>query len=196
VKEGKLARGQTLPGEDEPLHAYIQGPSIEVVAGGCAKIREIIRHGSDATNEMRANQLKQLAMLNGTVSLRENDQLNKLRVYTETQTIVTNRIVCTLCGSAGHPASDCKLSRPGAAAANGGAAAPQPPTWVQREKMDSEYHTFMAELSSGKDAAAEYARLNANDPGKCLISRNTASNSTAATILALGALPPPPPPPG
>jgi splicing factor 1 len=78
IKENKIGRkdGQPLPGEDEPLHAYVTGPTVESVAKACAKIREIVQQGIDlpeTANDLRRNQLRELALLNGT--LRENDSL-------------------------------------------------------------------------------------------------------------------------
>ena len=78
IKEGKIGRkdGQPLPGEDEPLHAYITGSSIEVVKKACEKVRDIVQQGIELPenmNDLRKSQLRELALLNGT--LRENDSL-------------------------------------------------------------------------------------------------------------------------
>lgn len=65
-----------MPGEDEPLHAYITGASIEVVQKACEKVREIVKQGielPETMNDLRKSQLRELALLNGT--LRENDSL-------------------------------------------------------------------------------------------------------------------------
>lgn len=45
VKEGKVGRkdGQPLPGEDEPLHAYITATAAECVKKAVEKIKEVIR---------------------------------------------------------------------------------------------------------------------------------------------------------
>ena len=37
----------------------------------------------------------------------------KLKQLQQAQTIVTNTIICTNCGGAGHLSKDCKQSRPG-----------------------------------------------------------------------------------
>ena len=44
VKEGKVGRkdGQPLPGEDEPLHAYVTAMDQASVIKAVAKIREVI----------------------------------------------------------------------------------------------------------------------------------------------------------
>ena len=114
IKENKIGRkdGNPLPGEDEPLHAYITGPTVDVVAKACAKVREIVKQGievPETMNDLRRNQLRELALINGT--LRENDTLNKLKVLDQAKTIVTNTIICSLCGSAGHITSDCKMKK-------------------------------------------------------------------------------------
>ena len=78
MKEGKIGRkdGQPLPGEDEPLHAYVTANNPENVKRAVEKIKEIIRQGievPEGQNDLRRQQLRELALLNGT--LRENDGL-------------------------------------------------------------------------------------------------------------------------
>jgi hypothetical protein len=78
VKEGKVGRkdGQPLPGEDEPLHAFITASNPEFVQKAVAKIKEVINQGIDVPeghNDLRRMQLRELAQLNGT--LRETDQV-------------------------------------------------------------------------------------------------------------------------
>ncbi len=79
MKEGKIngrLNGAPLPGEDEPLHAYITGTTAETVAKACEKVREIIKQGieqPETMNDLRKAQLRELALINGT--LRENDSL-------------------------------------------------------------------------------------------------------------------------
>lgn len=111
VKEGKIGRkdGQPLPGEDEPLHAYVTANNPENVKKAVEKIKEIIRQGievPEGQNDLRRQQLRELALLNGT--LRENDGLAKLKQLQQAQSIITNTIICTLCGGTGHLTQDCK----------------------------------------------------------------------------------------
>ena len=76
------------------------------------KIKEIIRQGievPEGQNDLRRQQLRELALLNGT--LRENDGLAKLKQLQQATTIITNTIVCTVCGGTGHIAQDCKAKR-------------------------------------------------------------------------------------
>ena len=83
VKEGKIGRkdGQPLPGEDEPLHAYVTANNPENVKRAVEKIKEIIRQGievPEGQNDLRRQQLRELALLNGT--LRENDGLRYIGI--------------------------------------------------------------------------------------------------------------------
>jgi len=69
-----------LPGEDEPLHAWITATTEEIMQGTRKRILEIIQQGidvPDAENDLRKQQLRELALINGT--LKENDGLAKLR---------------------------------------------------------------------------------------------------------------------
>ena len=59
-----------MPGEDEPLHALITGPTDAEVKKGVQVVGDIVKEGiecPDAANELRRNQLRELAELNGTL---------------------------------------------------------------------------------------------------------------------------------
>ncbi|CAH8870749.1 unnamed protein product [Trichobilharzia szidati] len=147
VKEGKVGRrdGLPMPGEDEPLHAFITAPTAECVDKAVKKINEIIRQGieiPESQNDLRRAQLRELALLNGT--LREHEGLMKLRAMAEAQSIATNKIQCGICGGAGHLSTDCKALLGGQAYLDQLNANPS-----ERAKMDSEYTALMAELGVG-----------------------------------------------
>ncbi|KAF5402761.1 Splicing factor [Paragonimus heterotremus] len=147
VKEGKVGRrdGLPMPGEDEPLHAFVSAPVAEAVEKAVKKINEIIRQGieiPESQNDLRKAQLRELALLNGT--LREHEGLMKLRAMAEAQTIATNKIQCGICGGAGHLSTDCKVNMSGLAYLDQLNSNPS-----ERAKMDSEYSALMAELGVG-----------------------------------------------
>lgn len=151
VKEGKVGRkdGQPLPGEDEPLHAFITAGNPECVKKAVDKIKDVIRQGIEVPeghNDLRRMQLRELAQLNGT--LRETDgprcsncgSTEHKSWLCPDKPNITNNIVCSSCGGAGHIAKDCRSKRPG----QGG-----PPSANAQAKIDEEYLSLMAELGEG-----------------------------------------------
>jgi len=153
VKEGKVGRipGQLMPGEDEALHALITGPTEQEVKKGVKVVTEIVKEGiecPDAANELRRNQLRELAELNGTLI---DEEIIKCKncgsaehrhwECTEVQN-VTSQITCNKCGGYGHVATDCRVNLEDN-------AQPQQ-TFSEKAKMDTEYMSLMAEL--GVDA--------------------------------------------
>lgn len=169
VKEGKVGRkdGQPLPGEDEPLHAFITASNPECVKKAVEKINDVIRQGIEVPeghNDLRRMQLRELAQLNGT--LRETDgprcsncgSTEHKSWLCPDKPNVTMSIMCSSCGGAGHIAKDCKGKRPG----QGG-----PPSANTQAKIDEEYLSLMAELGEGpppkaKDDPLVQAQLNRN----------------------------------
>ena len=123
IKEGKLGRkdGQPLPGEDEPLHAFLTAPTEEAIAAATKQINKIIKQAIELPedkNNLRRTQLRELALLNGT--LRENDALSKRycqncgsvehRNWQCPEKINTvNAMLCTKCNGKGHLEKDCKF---------------------------------------------------------------------------------------
>lgn len=93
VKEGKsLKRDGPMPGESEPLHAFISSTDPAIVKKAAEKIRSILDdalNSPDANNTLRQNQLRELAILNGT--LRAEDAFGGTR--------------CSNCGSDHHKTS-------------------------------------------------------------------------------------------
>ena len=155
VKEGKVGRkdGQPLPGEDEPLHAFITASNPEHVKKAVDKIKEVITQGIEVPeghNDLRRMQLRELAQLNGT--LRETDcprctncgSTEHKSWLCPDKPNVTNNIVCSACGGAGHIAKDCRSKRPG-----------QQSLGNNQTKIDEEYLSLMAELGEVQPNAHE-----------------------------------------
>uniref|UniRef100_A0A1I7V4P6 Branchpoint-bridging protein n=1 Tax=Caenorhabditis tropicalis TaxID=1561998 RepID=A0A1I7V4P6_9PELO len=143
IKEGKLTnRLGPMPGENEPLHAYVTGTDMSVIKKACEKIKQVI---SEATalpdnNELRKLQLRELALLNGT--FRPEDLANGARCSNcgsdehkswecPDAPNVTNQIKCINCGAFGHISKDCKNPKG---------------MYSSEAGMDDEYSALMAEL--------------------------------------------------
>ena len=161
--------GQPLPGEDEPLHAYVTAPDADSVNKAVRRIRsilfassfstemssrEVIQQGvevPEGSNELRKMQLRELALLNGT--LREDGMAKCTNCgatahkawQCQDKANVTNNVMCGACGGMGHTTGDCKARRTGdwqqQQGGSGGSAG--------GHKMDQEYMSLMAELGEG-----------------------------------------------
>ncbi|GMS98269.1 hypothetical protein PENTCL1PPCAC_20444, partial [Pristionchus entomophagus] len=156
IKEGKLTRkdGTPFPGENEPLHAYVTGPDMASIKIACDRIKAIIAEASqmpDGQTNLRALQLRELALLNGT--MRPEDMVAGARCSNcgaddhktwecPDQQNVTARIICVACGGAGHIARDCKNARPGFMGGGMGGG----DMGGGDAGMDDEYSALMAEL--------------------------------------------------
>ncbi|CAI5448442.1 unnamed protein product [Caenorhabditis angaria] len=148
VKEGKLTnRLGPMPGENEPLHAYVTGTDMAVIKKACEKIRQVVQEATALPNgnELRSLQLRELALLNGT--FRPEDLANGARCSNcgsdehkswecPDAPNVTNQIKCVNCGGCGHISKDCK----------------NPKGMYQEAGMDDEYSALMAELGEGGSA--------------------------------------------
>lgn len=151
IKEGKLTnRLGPMPGENEPLHAYVTGTDMNVIKKACEKIKQVIAEATALpdNNELRKLQLRELALLNGT--FRPEDLANGARCSNcgsdehkswecPDAPNVTNQIKCTNCGAFGHISKDCKNPK-GMYASEAG--------------MDDEYSALMAELGETPAAGA------------------------------------------
>ncbi|KAI1291774.1 Splicing factor 1 [Halotydeus destructor] len=190
VKEGKIGRkdGQPMPGEDEPLHAFVTGSTQDSVTRAVARIREVIRQGIEVPenqNDLRRNQLRELALLNGT--LRESDGprcsncgANDHRSWQcPDKPNVTNNVVCSSCGGTGHIARDCKER----GKSSSGTAA--------NAKIDEEYLSLMAELGQGAPPPKKPSASSMSFGGG---SGFMGMNSQSQAPKAIAAPPPPPPP--
>lgn len=219
VKEGKIGRkdGQPMPGEDEPLHAFITASTHESVKKAVQKIDEVIRQGIEVPenqNNLRKMQLRELALLNGT--LRENDGPRCTNCGSSSHRSwqcpdkpnITNNVVCSNCGARGHISKDCKEKKQ--------------VDNSDPSKIDEEYMLLMAEL--GENPPSQSAPMSQSDSwiknrsgsGGNFMKRalpeststsyasqplavqstypNTANSVQTWPQASLGAIPPPPPP--
>ncbi len=56
VKEGKV--GKPLPGEDEPLHAYVTGNSMESIRKAVERIKKIIKEAVEVPTNIETESLQ------------------------------------------------------------------------------------------------------------------------------------------
>lgn len=185
VKEGARGRrdGKMMEGDNEPLHVVITGDDQKSVDAATDMIEQMLVVIDDEKNVHKQQQLRELALLNGTLKDDEFCQIcseKGHRSFECPKRFSMNKasvaVKCAICGDTSHPTRDCTQK--------GSAADPSNP-----QELDSDYQSFMAELDGKK---AEKAPGNANP--------NAPKPPGAATAPG-GAPPPPgaanlPPPPG
>jgi splicing factor 1 len=152
VKEGARGRrdGKPLEGEDEPLHVLITGESQESVDAAAKLIEDMLVVIDDDKNIHKQQQLRELALLNGTLLEDEYCPLCAekghrafecpTRFSTKSSTI---KIKCLYCGETSHASRDCKQKDGVKNEQN------------DQKDLDSDYLAFMNELDGKPADAAE-----------------------------------------
>lgn len=194
VKEGKgRSDAAHTSNQEEDLHCLIMADTEEKVNKAKKLIHNVIETVRkypwafskfanrfqaasipEGQNELKRNQLRELAALNGTLRDDENQacqncgQIGHRKYDCPEQRNFTANIICRVCGNAGHMARDCPDRQRGAAWRNDDRGPPggRPPARIgQGDDVDREYESLMQELSGGAPVGAgPQARLEAG-PG-------------------------------
>ncbi|KAF8251720.1 hypothetical protein K440DRAFT_595188 [Wilcoxina mikolae CBS 423.85] len=160
VKEGKgRSDAAHTSNQEEDLHCLIMADTEEKVNKAKKLINNIIETAAsipEGQNELKRNQLRELAALNGTLRDDENQacqncgQIGHRKYDCPEQRNFTANIICRVCGNAGHMARDCpdrqrgqnwRNDRPGGAPGRPGAAG-----LGHGDAVDREYEQLMQEL--------------------------------------------------
>lgn len=170
LKDGKNDPASLAAAEEE-LHALVMGDSIDRVSRASRLINDIVDTAAttpEAANELKRQQLRELAALNGTLRDAEDiicancGQPGHRRYECTERKSVTSSMLCNICGGGGHLASDCAYKND--------------PDMVQAsrkraEHIDTEYEAFMSEIGIsrkqeadvGAASASQYASAAANE---------------------------------
>jgi len=185
VKEGAKGRrnGVPLEGEDEPLHVVITGDDPAAIDAAAEMIESMLVVIDDEKNVHKQNQLRELALLNGTLKDEEwcnlcgekghrNFECPKRFSAASVAGGGGLQIKCAICGDTSHPTRDCKMVKSG----GGGGE----DTMNKERQLDSDYSAFMAELD-GKSAPA--ATSGENDG--TAVCQPVATASTGESVLTI-----------
>lgn len=208
VKEGARGRrdGKVMEGDNEPLHVVISGDDQRAVDAAADMIEQMLVVIDDEKNVHKQQQLRELALLNGT--LKEDEYCTICaekghRSFECPRRLARNQnrpvVRCAICGDSSHPTRDCTQKI--------GVADPK-----NQQEIDSEYQSFMAELDGKKiekpasdpplsslpsatvtPVCVPAAPTNAPAPP---VTTGMPSSTMAPTGSMVGVnIPPPPPPP-
>jgi len=177
VKEGKgRSDAAHTSNQEEDLHCLIMADTEEKVNKAKALIHNVIETAAsipEGQNELKRNQLRELAALNGTLRDDENQacqncgQIGHRKYDCPEQRNFTANIICRVCGNAGHMARDCPDRQRGSDTRNnipGGFSAPQRRLGAG-DAVDREMENLMQELSGNPGADGPAGRIEAAPGG-------------------------------
>ncbi|KAI1843124.1 hypothetical protein JX266_010651 [Neoarthrinium moseri] len=160
VKEGKgRSDAAHASNQEEDLHCLIMADTEEKVNKAKKLVHNIIETAAsipEGQNELKRNQLRELAALNGTLRDDENQacqncgQIGHRKYDCPEKQNFTANIICRVCGNAGHMARDCPDRQKGASWRNDGPPNRQPAGRIGGgDAVDREYEQLMQELGGG-----------------------------------------------
>ncbi|KAK8113287.1 splicing factor 1 [Apiospora sp. TS-2023a] len=164
VKEGKgRSDAAHASNQEEDLHCLIMADTEEKVNKAKKLIHNVIETAAsipEGQNELKRNQLRELAALNGTLRDDENQacqncgQIGHRKYDCPEKQNFTANIICRVCGNAGHMARDCPDRQRGANWRNDGPPGRPAARIGGGDAVDREYEQFMQELGGGSGPPA------------------------------------------
>ncbi|KAK8035207.1 branchpoint-bridging protein [Apiospora rasikravindrae] len=164
VKEGKgRSDAAHASNQEEDLHCLIMADTEEKVNKAKKLIHNVIETAAsipEGQNELKRNQLRELAALNGTLRDDENQacqncgQIGHRKYDCPEKQNFTANIICRVCGNAGHMARDCPDRQRGANWRNDGPPGRPAARIGGGDDVDREYEQFMQELGGGSGPPA------------------------------------------
>eukprot|EP00937_MAST-01D_sp_MAST-1D-sp2_P003346 g3346.t1 len=160
VKSGSRRRdGKASGDETDDLHVLITGSDEAMVDKASALVEKLLRPIDDQKNEHKQKQLRELALINGT--LRGDDYCHICGEKGHRQFECPNRergfaaaaVRCAICGETSHVTRDC----PQRNVADSVSA-------EQQQQLDTEYQSFMHELGEAPKPVAPAASAPAPAP--------------------------------
>jgi splicing factor 1 len=145
LKEGQARDPKHDHGEDEDLHVLVSGDSDEDVEHGAKEVQKLLEPSEEQMVQHKREQLRELAMINGTLKDNENCYLCGKPGHMQFDCPERNKgdiagsgpkepVTCRICGEGGHIAADCPLKNTDDA-----------------QKLSEEYNSFLQEIGVEND---------------------------------------------
>jgi splicing factor 1 len=154
IKEGSSRDPKVDYAEWDELHVLITGDTDEDVTKAAELVNQLLRPVDDNANEHKRAQLRELALINGTLKEAEPcylcGKVGHVQYDCPEKDITSYRapkelVTCKICGDGGHPTIDCPQGR------NGGKAM-QPGGGQAAAQLQEEYRSFLSEVGLDADA--------------------------------------------
>ncbi|PNS20125.1 hypothetical protein CAC42_5575 [Sphaceloma murrayae] len=164
VKEGKgRSDAAHASNQEEDLHCLIMADTEDKIEKAKRAIHNVIETAAsipEGQNELKRNQLRELAALNGTLRDDENQacqncgEIGHRKYDCPQQRNYTANIICRVCGNAGHMARDCPDRQRGQNWRNDG---PPARAMIGSGTGEAEIDSFLSELSGQPNKRIEGA---------------------------------------
>ncbi|KAL1595356.1 Branchpoint-bridging protein [Nothophoma quercina] len=159
VKEGKgRSDAAHTSNQEEDLHCLIMADTEEKVNKAKKLIHNVIETAAsipEGQNELKRNQLRELAALNGTLRDDENQacqncgEIGHRKYDCPQKQNFTASIICRVCGQAGHMARDCPDRKVGQPWRNDNRFGDRPPQGRIGGAPENELDAFLSEMGGG-----------------------------------------------
>ncbi|KAJ4361058.1 Branchpoint-bridging protein [Didymosphaeria variabile] len=173
VKEGKgRSDAAHTSNQEEDLHCLIMADTEDKVNKAKKLIHNVIETAAsipEGQNELKRNQLRELAALNGTLRDDENQacqncgEIGHRKYDCPQKQNFTASIICRVCGQAGHMARDCPQRKTGQPWRNDNRFGDRPQARIGG--AENELDSFLNEMGGGDGRSAGAIEYNGNGGG-------------------------------
>jgi len=152
VKEGARGRrdGKMMDGDEDPLHVVVTGDNQAAVDAAADMVQQMLIVMDDDKNVHKQQQLRELALLNGTLKEEEYCGIcaeKGHRAFECPKRFSGKKLIqvkCAICGDSSHPTRDCTQKNP--ANTTIGTIGDTEQNGKDKKQLDSDYMDFMNEL--------------------------------------------------
>jgi len=179
VKDGKKKDKNQNPDDNESLHVLLTADTEAQLEKATKMITDLLVPVEEGKNEHKRQQLRELALINGT--LRDNAwmQPNSERTWEPA------KVKCQICGEVSHPTSDCPMK------GKSFTALPE----EKQQELNTEYDKFLQEIgdseSGKKDAYDEFMEAIGEKKSDSSATELPPWQQQASQSANYGAVPPP-----